>query len=372
MSLIKKSIIIDNGSYLTKNGFSGESKPKSIFKTVIGYPKNFKQPVRIEDDITYHVGNEAIKQHEKLKLIPPIEYRLINNWPALERIWKYTLYEDLKVDPKENPVLLTQSPLNFRANREKMQEIMFETFEVPSLLILDQSRLSLFASGRRTGLVVDLGYQTTYIVPLYEGYPLSHAIRRMDIGGKHITDYLIQLLQKKDVSIETFADKKAANEIKERFCFVAFDLDEELKKSDKNLKSFTLPGGETVKIGAEQFLAPEILFNPSKIGMKLDPINMVITDSIFNCDIDLRQDLYDNIILSGGSSLFPGLKERLLIELHQQMIKNFDIHISASTNRENLPWIGGSIISSHEQYSKLWTTIKEYKEVGPYRKPTSF
>jgi actin-related protein len=120
---------------------------------------------------------------------------------AMEKIWHYTFYTDLRIDPSEHPVLLTEAPLNPRPNREKMAEIMFETFNVPAMYVSMQAVLSLYASGRTTGLVVDSGDGVTHIVPIYEGFALTHAINRIDLGGRDITEYLRRLLRQRGYSL---------------------------------------------------------------------------------------------------------------------------------------------------------------------------
>ncbi|KKL79000.1 hypothetical protein LCGC14_2019240, partial [marine sediment metagenome] len=290
------------------------------------------------------------------------------DWPAMERLWHYTFYTDLRVDPSEHPVLLTEAPLNPRKNREKMAEIMFETFNVPALYIATQAVLSLYASGRVTGCVIDIGDGVSHIVPIFEGFALSHAIQRIDLAGRDVTTYLQRLLRQNGHSFTTSAEKEIVRDLKEKLCYVAIDPEKEIILSNKVAgmeKNYMLPDGETISIGIERFLAPESLFNPSVLGKELAPLDDVIVGAISECDVDLRRDLYSNIVLSGGSTMFPGVKERLTREIKEQVPESIDVRIIAPPERMYSVWIGGSILSSLKSFQRMWVTRRDYKEMGP-------
>ncbi len=364
-----KPLVIDNGTGFTKNGFAGEDQPRSVFPTIIGYPKYQIIMTDVEHYVReYYIGEEALNLRGVLKLVYPIEHGQILDWDAMERIWHYSFYNDLRVNPNEHPVLLTEPPLNKNSNKEKMAELMFETFNVPAMYISMQAILSLYASGRTTGIVVDAGDGVTHIVPVYEGFAISHAIHRADIGGRDLTDYLRRLLRQRGYSLTSSAEREIVRDLKERLCYIALDPEKELKLAEKvsgMVKSYTLPDGETLSIGAERFMAPELLFNPSVTGSEELPLDEQIYNAIQACDVDLRRDLYSNIVLSGGSTMFPGLKERLHKELTELVPETMEIKIIAPPERRYSVWIGGSILSSLKTFSKLWVTRKEYKETGP-------
>ena len=364
-----KPLVIDNGTGLSKNGYAGEDQPRSVFPTLIGYPKYQSIMSDVDHYVReYYVGEEAMNLRGVLKLIYPIEHGVVNDWDAMEKIWHYTFHNDLRVNPSEHPVLLTEAPLNPSKNREKMSEILFETFNCPAMYVSMQAVLSLYASGRTTGLVIDAGDGVIHIVPIYEGFAISHAITRIDIAGRDITEYLRRLLRQRGHALTSSAEREIVRDIKERLCYVALDPEKELKLAEKVSgmeKQYTLPDGETITVGPERFLAPETFFNPAALGKEEQPLNEAIYNAVQLCDIDLRKELYQNIVLSGGSTMFPGLKERLHKELTELVPENVEIRIVAPPERRYSVWIGGSILASLKTFQRLWVSRKEYQEQGP-------
>jgi len=364
-----RAIVLDNGTGISKNGYAGEDQPRSVFPTVLGRPKYGNIMPEVKDYAReWYIGQEAMELKGVMLLQFPISHGQITDWPAMERIWHYTFYSDLRVDPSEHPVLLTEAPLNPRNNREKMAEIMFETFNVPALYIATQAVLSLYSSGRTTGTVIDIGDGVSHIVPIFEGFALSHAIERVDLAGRDITNYLKRLLRQKGVSLTTSAEVQIVRDIKEKLCYVAIDPEKEMmlsKKISGMEKTYMLPDGETIRAGVERFIAPECLFNPSVIGKEIEPLDDMIVNAINECDVDLRRDLFDNIVLSGGSTMFPGIKERITKEIKEQIPESVNVRIIAPPERMYSVWIGGSILSSLKTFSKMWISKREYKEMGP-------
>lgn len=371
--IANQPVVIDNGSGVIKAGFAGDERPKCLFPSYVGRPKHTRLMVgAVEGD--QFVGSKAEELRGLLKVRYPIEHGVVTDWNDMETIWQY-LYQEMKIPAEDHPVLLTEAPLNPRHNREKAAEILFETFNVPALFVSMQAVLSLYASGRTTGIVLDSGDGVTHSVPIYEGFAMPHAIMRMDVAGRDITTHLQQLLRRgPGFNFNTTAEFEIVRAIKETACYVAYDpaKEEELIEpvaGDKGTGgpvqlSYKLPDGQSIDLGPERFRAPEILFHPDLIGEEYPGVHEAISTSIKRTDMDLRKTLYSNIVLSGGSSLFPGFGDRLLSEIKRLAPKDMKIRISAPPERKYSTWIGGSILASLATFRKMWVSHEEYDEEG--------
>jgi len=290
----------------------------------------------------------------------------------MERIWNYA-FNDLHCQPEDHPVLLTEAPLNPKNNRERAAELFFETFNVPALYLSLQAVLSLYASGRTTGAILDSGDGVTHSVPVYEGFAIPSAIQRIDVAGRDVTEYLKLLLRKSvGYNFHTTSETEIVRTIKEKICYIALDpsKEEELLESEKTNKpiqvSYKLPDGNIIQIGPERFRAPEVLFDPELIGEEYLGIHDSLVMSIHKTDIDLRRILYGNIVLSGGSTKFVGFGNRLLEQVKNAALAPKDIKIKISAPPERLfsTWIGGSILASLATFTKMWVSSEEWEEDG--------
>jgi centractin len=367
VSVLQQPVVIDNGSGVIKCGFAGEETPKFVFPSFVGRPKHKKVMVgSLEGE--FFVGRDADQNRGLLSLKYPISHGMIRDWGDMERVWAHVYgKQNLSVSSEEHPVLLTEAPLNPRANRERAAEAFFETFNAPALYISPQATLSLYASGRTTGVVLDSGAGVTHSVPVFQGYALPHAVTRSDVGGRDVDERLRLLLRKAGYVLHTSAELETVRACKEETCYIAFDpaKEEQIELEQRSAhQAYRLPDGREIKVGPERFRAPELLFAPETIGLEYRGVHRCLTDSVFRADLDLRRTLFRQIVLAGGSTLFPGFGDRLLNEVRRLAPKDVKIRISASPERQFAAWTGGSILASLASFKSMWLRREEYDERG--------
>nr|BAN39721.1 actin-like protein, putative [Entamoeba histolytica] len=389
------TLVVDNGTGFVKCGFAGENFPTAIFPSMIGRPLLRSEEkiggVEIKDVM---FGDEAAAVRQNLQITYPLENGIIKSWNDMELLWNYTFNEKLHVETTGKSILLTEPPMNPQQNKKKMGEIMFEKFGFNRVYVAVQAVLVLYAQGIMTGVVVDSGDGVTHIIPVYEGCDLP-SVKRLDVAGSDITRRLIELLLIRGYSFNRTADFETVRMLKEKFCYVGYDLAVENRLGTETtvlMQQYTLPDGRVIKLGPERYMAPEILFNPSLIGRESLGIHHCLFDSINQCDLDLRAELYKHVLLSGGTSMLPGLPSRLKKEVLQLYDENaaatlkkgsasvtsrsgnsgsnakeasIQIVIEDPPRRKHLVFQGGAVLAKViEDRDEAWVTKAEYDEKG--------
>jgi len=351
-----------------KAGVAGEEAPQSYFPSIVGRPKHggMMQGVTAKSE---YIGDDANAKRGILNLKYPIANGIINDWDDMIKVWHHTFFNELRVDPKEAVgVLVTEAPRNPKQNREKMVEALFETFEFQRAYIAIQAVMSLYANGRSTGLVVDSGDGVTHTVPVFEGYSIDSAIEKMDIAGRAITTYAARVLQENGENFTSTAELEIVKDIKEKLCFVAQDYETEhaaAQQSASEDQSFTLPDKRVISVaGTVRMQIPELLFKPELNGHSCPSIQDLTWTSVSKSDIDVRRDLLKNIIVSGGTTMYTGLADRLKTEVIAKCPAGSEVRIVAAADRKFSVWKGASTLASLSTFASSWIEKAEYDELG--------
>lgn len=352
------SLVIDNGSGSIKCGFSGEEAPKSIFPTCISQE-------------TQLVGDESIKD-----IIYPIRHGIIKDFDSMEKIWEHTFKNELRVPSDDKNILLSDTPIAPKINREKITQLMFEKFNVNGLFMSIQALLSMYSAGKTTGLILDSGYDVTCSVPIIEGYNFPYTITNVNCGGKIITDGIINSINnlypgKINFNYET---RKNINFIKESFTYYSSQGNSQPNNEENNnnnnnnkLNKFMLPDGEEIDIKDILYNCIESVFKPELLGNDIPGIHYQVYNSIMKSESEIRKELYGNIILAGGNTMFIGFPEKLGLEIQKIAPTSLvnKVKIISQNERKYSAWIGGAILAGLTSFQFMWISHNEYQDSGP-------
>jgi actin-related protein 3 len=354
------------------------------------------------DDMDFFIGHDAVSRSTTHSVVYPIRKGTIENWDSMERLWQRCMFDYLRCEPEQHGVVLTEPPLNPPENREYAAEVMFETFNVPSLYIAVQAVMALVAAwtvkpeGDRslTGTVVDSGDGVTHVIPVAEGYVIGSCIKHIPLAGHNITKFIHQQMRDRGEPIPPEMSMDVARKVKEDHSYVCKDIAREFARFDaapgKHIRTFTglHPRKKTTwtaEIGHERFLGPELFFNPEIFSPQhTTPLPQCVDEAIIASPIDSRRELYNNIVLSGGSTMFKRFDRRLQDDVQGLVDKRIEANRAAmaarghATGDIHLPvnvvahpfqryavWFGGSMLASMPGFEGLCHTKAQYDEEGP-------
>ena len=347
-----EAVVIDNGSYMMKAGISDYM---TQFKTSVGYLQSlnpFYRPLNNDVFIGYKPRNKSIP----FKVAHPIENGIITDFDAMEKIWHYTFYERLRVDPSEHPVILTDSKINPTENREKMASIMFETFGVPQYYASDTGILSLYSTGNTTGTVIEIGDSLINIIPIHEAYEIENACITLQNGGRNIVESLAYSLRCEWFSFAKIKEDnfEIVRDIMEKLCCLPLNNEKITEKYEK----YELPDGIFIEIDSSRFKCPEDFYCNNRIPE-------LVYDSIMKCNSNIHNKLFSNIVLSGGITKMKGFAERIQHDLASCAPSGSQIQILQENDPEYSAMLGGDILSQVGTFPAMSISRAEFEEEGP-------
>jgi actin-related protein 2 len=391
----KKAIVLDSGTGAIKCGFAGANFPTAVFPTVLGRPVLRSGATRVDtkraaggsssaktEEVELKdlmLGDETISKRHLLEITMPVRNGVVRRMDDMCLLWDYAFSKKLQVDPKEHALSFSETPIANDRSRAEVFEIMFEKFGFKALQCTQQGILVLYSAGITTGLAVDSGDGVTHCTPIYDGYSIKKANRHLDVGGREVTENLVRLMQRRGYSFHSSADFELMKAVKEKFCYAAVDYAREKGLSDSTTvleKSMTLPDGSTCTIGQERFEATEVLFDPNRIGVECEGLSHQIWNSIQAADMDVRAALYQNVVLAGGSTMFPGLPSRIEADMRKMFLKKnlqgdvsklhrFKLKINDAPRRKFMTFLGGSCYAElTADTPDSWMTKAQFDEGG--------
>lgn len=372
---------------MIKAGFAGEKEPSVMFPTLLGRPM-LRYDSAPTDGVAggalqdLMIGDEANAMRAMLDITHPIQNGVVQNWQDMEAVWDYTFARlGVGESTHDYKIVQTEAAMNPPRNREAILETMFEKYRFQGVNVSVQAILALASQGLTSGFVVDSGDGVTHLVPVTEGYVDPYLVQRVNLAGRHVTKHLMKLLVGQGQALNSTADFETVREVKQRLCYVAADPVAERRLARETTvvdRIYTLPDSRTMRVGAERFLAPEILFDPSLQGGGSDGEGLaeLIFSTIRKSDMNVQKDYFGHIVLSGGTTMFPGLSTRLEKDLRQlylervlkgdkERARRFRCYVEDPPRRQHMVFHGGSILAdSYDPNSEWWISRKEYEERG--------
>jgi centractin len=359
----KAPIIIDIGTSTIKAGFGGQEKPSLIFPNIFGEMKYPKAGGLIKKDEKREIiGKECLKYMGVINIKYPLEHGIFKEAEDIEVLLDY-IYTNLDINMaeiKEHPVLIAEPLLSPKENRQNIAKFLFDTHKIEYLFFASQPVLSLYSTSSASGAVLESGDGVTQSCIIYDGYLIPGSNKRINLGGKDVTEYLQFLLNKKGYGLNNSDGFHITKKIKEEIGEVS--VDKNISNNKDINKKYMLPDDNEIDVGEERFLAPEILFNPMLKEYEYPGLPEILSESINKVNVDLKKQLYNSILLCGGNMKMKGMKERIHKELKKNAPKNIKVRLHTPSTPENSAWIGANIISSLDISKDMWISRKEWFE----------
>jgi actin-related protein len=343
-------------------GFAGDDAPRAVFPSIVGRPKHRGIMVGMDQKDAY-VGDEAQCKRGVLTLKYPITRGIINNYDDFEKLLHHVFYNELRVDPAEHPVMIMDTPLTPLSNRERMCELLFETFNVPSCYQISSPVMAAYGCGHNTAIVVEGNASTTVVAPVIEGSINAASVVILPFGTQDIVMFLQKIMTERGYSFTTTAERDIVRDISQKLCYVKQNFSKNNNSNEE--KSYELPDGQLVQLSTECYRAIEPYFLPSLIGLECPSIVEAIVIACARSPAKYRDQLLEHVKIVGGIS-YNGFAERCELEIKTLLpTKTKNVKVHRCSEHKYSSWIGGSMIASCYDIESFGITKKLYDENGP-------
>ncbi|CAN6455735.1 unnamed protein product [Victoria cruziana] len=367
MSPPSSVVVLDNGGGLCKAGIGGDFDPIAVVPNCMGRSTGSHHHLGSNKSKKWLVADQLQDSHDVISIRRPLDRGYLINPDLQKEIWDRIFKALLKVDPSDSSLLLVEPLFNLPSIQRSTDEIVFEDFGFQSLYVADSpSLVHLYETSRcppdrvmatsQCSLVVDCGFSFTHAAPVFQNFTLNYAVKRLDLGGKALTNYLKELVSYRSINVmdETFI----MDDVKEKLCCVSLNLPRDLQVARYSLE---------IVLTNERFLVPEMLFHPADLGMNEAGLAECIVRAIEACHPFLHPVLFNSIILTGGSTEFPRFAERLERELRPLVSDDYQITMTTQEDPILGVWRGGSLLASSPDFEAMCVTKSEYEELGSAR-----
>ena len=360
-------VVFNFGSYTCRVGLSDVEPSKVIPSLVARPPLRWPEAGMAFQLIFGYAAKDAVLSH---RVTSPFDDGSNINWDDAESLWAHIFREQLGLEPQETPVVVAYPCNSSLKDRERIAEIMFESYGVPALFMENEAVLSLFACDKRTGVVLDCGHQQTTVVSVIDGIVVPESIKTMKYGGKQLDFYFMKLLIQSGHELSISTDMPIVTNMKERLGSA--------ERSEEVEKEFSLPDSRSITVGEERFQFADTLFHCAG-DQNPNTVQELVYESILSCPATCRDELLSNIICSGGTTQLQNFRSRLESELNH-LLENAEkpeaLYVSSAARYSAFQG-ASSIASTHKNSENMWITREQFEEEGkhiihtPFVPPTS-